>query len=86
MPNGGVPMHMVLYPKDGSEIVIYCHAGDLKIYTRKAWDEIKSQAQPLATLSESEGAAIAWFLRYWLGDGRLAPGYNMRDVNAEFDF
>jgi hypothetical protein len=65
-------MHMILYPKDGSDIVLYCRAGDLKIYSRKARSVGKAQGGPLTTFSESEGAAIAWFLRYWHGDDRLA--------------
>jgi len=86
MPNGGVPINMVLYPKDGSDLVLYCRAGIIQIFTRKDWDEKKAQAEPLATFSESEGAATAWFLRYWLGEDRLKPGYNMRDIDTEFDF
>ena len=87
MPNGGVPIHMVLYPQDGSGFVCYCHGGDLRVYARNAWDESKALAEPVLRLTEAEGAALAWFLRYWLGEHRLRPGYEMRrEVNAEFDF
>lgn len=88
MPNGGVPMHMVLYPTDGAHTVVYCHAGIVQIYDRAEWDANKSKGVPRLTLTEPESAALAWFLRYWLGEARLQPGYNMRrgEINAEFDF
>lgn len=87
MPNGGVPMHMVLYPRDGSPYVLYLHAGILRLYDRSDWDAQKSAAPPLLVLTKSEDAALAWFLKYWLGDAALRPGYEMRnDVTAEFDF
>src|SRR5262249_16123871 len=34
---------------------------------------------PIGILSEAEGAALAWHLRYWLGEARWKPGYSMRD-------
>lgn len=38
-------------------------------------------------LTDDEGAAVGWFLKYWLGEHKLRPGYNMRDrVKAQFDF
>lgn len=87
MPNGGVPMHMILYPKDSSSYVIYCNGGQMSLYDRASWDRKKAKAKPLCTFTREEGAAIAWFLKYWLGDSMLRPGYNMRGaVNAEFDF
>jgi hypothetical protein len=88
MPNGGVPMHMALYPRDGADMVLYCKGGVLLVFDRIQWDTHKSQGAPRATLSKTEGAALAWFLRYWLGDAALRPGYNMRqeEVQAEFDF
>lgn len=87
MPNGGVPMHMVLYSKDGSPYVLYLRGGVLALYDRPTWDADKSRGTPLLALTESEGAAIAWFLKYWLGDAALMPGYKMGDqIAAEFDF
>ena len=86
MPNGGVPKHMVLYPKDGTA-VLYCNGGELRVIDRSAWQAQRSAATPLCTLSVADGAALAWFLRYWIGESRLQPGYNMRgEVQAEFDF
>jgi hypothetical protein len=86
MPNGGVPMQMVLYPSDGT-VVFYCHAGEVRVIQREAWDRAKAAAASLCTLTEAEGAALAWHLRYWLGEARLQPGYEMgREVVAEYDF
>ena len=87
MPNGGVPMHMILYPKDGSPYVIYCKGGEMLVYDRHVWDQEKASGTPLGTFTKVEGAAIAWFLKYWLGEHALRPGYDMHGtVNAEFDF
>jgi hypothetical protein len=88
MPNGGVPMHMILYPREGSDTVLYCEGGVLRIFDRAEWDLRKASGAPRATLSEADGAALAWFLRYWLGESRLRPGYQMAKdaVRAEFDF
>ena len=87
MPNGGVPMHMILYPKDGSPYVIYCKGGEMLLYDRNVWDQEKASGTPLCTFTEVEGAAIAWFLKYWLGEHALRPGYDMHGtVNTEFDF
>ena len=87
MPNGGVPIHMILYPKASPAYVIYARAGILRVYDRSAWREQKSQAAPLLELNDAEGGALAWFLKYWLGEATIRPGYDMQDrINAEFDF
>jgi len=85
MPNG-VPMHLVLYPRAGKEYVCYWLAGELSVYSGEGWKDQKSRGEPLFRLSTAEGAALAWFLRYWLGDHRSRPGYAMRgQIDAEFD-
>jgi hypothetical protein len=79
-------MHMALHPKQG-DVVVYCRGGEMRIYDRGDWELNKSNAAPIATLSASEGAALAWFLKYWLGDAALQPGYNLGGrVDADFDF
>ena len=86
MPNGGVPIHMILHPAAGT-LVLYCEGGVLRIYDRETWARERRKATPLATLSREDGAALGWFLRYWLGEDALRPGYQMRgQVHAEFDF
>jgi len=87
MPNGGVPIHMVLHPSKGEGCVLYCHGGTLHIYDQPEWNARGARGTPQATLSEADCAALAWFLRYWLGDARLKPAYEMPgQVRAEFDF
>jgi len=68
MPNGGVPMHMVLYPSDGSPYVLYLERGVLRVYERATWETEKSSGRPILVLTEAEDAALAWSVRYWLGD------------------
>ena len=87
MPNGGVPMHMILYPKDGSQYVLYCQGGSLRIFAKEEWQRNKVKGVPLLTLTNHEGAAIGWFLKYWLGEHALRPGYDMKQlVQSEYDF
>jgi hypothetical protein len=87
MPNGGVPIHMILYPRDNSPYVLYLKGGAMSLYHRDAWDREGINGKPLTTFTADEGAAVAWFLKYWLGDDALQPGYGMRDrVKAEFNF
>lgn len=86
MPNGGVPIHMVLYPRSG-DVVFYCVAGELRVYQREEWARDRATAQPICVLSTSEAGALAWQLKYWLGDGALQPGYRMSGrLEAEYDF
>lgn len=86
MPNGGVPRYMILHPNDGSPYVFYLERGLLKLFERSAWERDQAKAPALIQLDVAEGASIAWFLRYWLGEGALRPGYQMPGVKASFDY
>ena len=87
MPNGGVPLHMVLHPKDMTPFVVYCRGGELSVVAQDKWDRAGAAAKPLFRLNKDEGAALAWFLSYWIGNAALKPGYQMRDlIEAEFEF
>lgn len=86
MPNGGIPMHMVLHPRDG-DVVIHCQGGEMRIISKDEWGRDGVKAATICTLSNPEGAALAWHLRYWLGEAALKPGYRMgSEVQAEYDF
>ena len=81
MPNGGVPIHMALYPKDGYRFVFYFKGGQV------FWECEGVNGKALCTLTLDEGGAVAWVLKYRLGDEALRPGYTMRDrVKADFEF
>jgi len=42
---------------------------------------------PLCAFTVVKGAAITGFLKYWLGEHTLRPGYDRHGtVNAELDF
>ena len=86
MPNGGVPLHMILFPSNNSNYVILCHGGTLSVFTRQEWDLNKAQGKSLITLTEAEGSAIAGFLKYWLGDHRLSPCHPEKGVTALYDW
>ena len=85
MPNGGVPINMVLRPKHG-EVVIYCHAGDLRVFAREAWEKEGSDARPIFSLTRAEAGALAWQLEHWLDGTHFRPGYNMPDGSIDADY
>lgn len=87
MPNGGIPVHMALYPKDGSQFVIYCKGAQFQLHSRAIWDQEGVNGAPLCTLTSDEAAALTWFLKHFLGEAKLQPGWHMRGaVKADFDF
>jgi hypothetical protein len=85
MPNGGVPMHMVLYPKGAPDLVLYVNAGEIHLIRRRDWDRSKAKATPLGTLNRVEAGALGWFLQYWTPE-TFAPGYDTSEIKADFDY
>ena len=87
MPNGGIPIHMAVYPKDGSPFVVYSRGGQLTIYSREVWDKDGIEGKPLCTLTPDEAGALTWFLKYFLPENKVQPGWHMRGtVRADFEF
>ena len=87
MPNGGIPLHMTLFPKDGSPFVIYCRGADFKLYARDVWDREGAAGTPLCAFTTEEAAAVTWFLNYFIGEAKVQPGWHMGPkINAKFDF
>ena len=84
MPNGGVPIHMVLRPKQGGH-VIYCHGAVLKVFSNKEWDKSKSEGKPILVLAKQEAQTIERFLRYWLTDQGEGPIYRQEGIEVEYD-
>ena len=85
MPNGGVPRHMILTPRDG-EIVIHCEGTVLHIIRQEDWAREKATAQPITSLSPDETLALVGFLQYWQGDRPTSPCNPEPGVKAEFDY
>ena len=84
MPNGGVPLHKALFPQEG-ELVAYCRASQLSIFTTTEWEGNKVNGKPLAVLSAGESAARVGFLVHWLGDRELPPCRPEKGVEVVFD-
>jgi hypothetical protein len=63
MPNGGVPLNLLIEPPDG-RVVIHVHCGQLKLYGLDDWRRSGTSARRLATLDEHETRALAGFLGY----------------------
>ena len=66
MPNGGVPLHMVLEPKHSSEWVVYCRAATINVYAKDEWHARGSAGTPVLSVDEKEARALVGFLGYWL--------------------
>ncbi len=86
MPNGGVPIHMVLRPKRGN-VVIYCHGGQMSVFARADWEALGSKAEPILALTAHEAGALAWQLEHWLESDAVRPGHSMRAglIDADYD-
>jgi len=82
MPNGGVPIHMVLTPSQDAKVILRCEGSELRIISKDDWDAQRDGATPLAVLTPEQGIVLERFLRYWLGDDGDGPLYR----NADFDF
>ena len=81
MPNGGVPIHMVI---ESGAIVIYCHAAQVQVFSADAWHQNGSEGIPLATLDPEDSGVLAWFIREWAGEELLQPSY--RREGFAFDY
>ncbi len=84
MPNGGVPMHMMLYPKS-APYVFYCKGGVLKVIARARWQELLSDAPPIVELDREESALLMRFMHYWLKGDEDRGLYAGPGVRVEFD-
>ena len=64
------------------------HRGsELRVITIEEWNHRNATAVPITALTPNESAAVAWHLRYWLGESQLRPGYEMTaDIDVEYDF
>lgn len=83
MPNGGIPMQMVLRPKQ-SDVVVHCRAGLVQVFHRTDWDRDRAKAEPIFAMDASEAAALAGFVRYWVG--ARPPIDRSRNVDSEYDW
>lgn len=86
MPNGGVPLHMAITPRDGGPYVVYCNAAAVSFIAREDWEERKSAAAPVFTLSRAEVEILERFIRYWLRDTGEGPIYRSREADVIYDF
>ena len=88
MPNGGIPIHMVLKPRSSKDTVVYCHGAEVKVFAAENWENSHASADPVLTLNRDEALVLERFLKYWLegevaGEGVL---YRREGVDVEFDF
>lgn len=76
MPNGGVPLHMLMRPKKGQDVVVYCKGAELCVIAKEEWGKSKHKAKPLLALTHEEALVLERFFRYWLQDKEEGPIYN----------
>jgi hypothetical protein len=81
VPNGGIPIHMIMRPR-GSNMVVYCYAGEIAIYTSEEWEANARKGEPVMKLNREESAALSGFLRYWLGE--QGPIHRRGDFDIEY--
>lgn len=86
MPNGGVPLHMVIRPRGSGVSVLYCQGADVRVVARADWERLGVQAGPVLVLGRAEAQVLERFLRYWLQDHDEGPIYRHPDVDVEYDF
>ncbi len=86
MPNGGVPMHMVLTPQESDAYVVYCRGAELRVIAKSDWDKSGAASDPSLALTEVEVQVLERFLRYWLHDKGEGPIYRQPEVNVVYDF
>lgn len=86
MPNGGVPLNMLLQPKASDTHVVYSYGCELRVIRKEEWERAGRWGQPDLILDHRETQVLERFLRYWLHDSGDGPLYREEDVNADFDF
>jgi hypothetical protein len=85
MPNGGVPIHMLMRPKQG-DVVIHCHGGVVRFYSHAEWER-GGDREPMSELDEAEARMLMGFLRYWIGDGkRDSLNLHLPGVDVTWDY
>ncbi|MFM7132711.1 MAG: hypothetical protein ACKO0W_00165 [Planctomycetota bacterium] len=87
MPNGGVPITMILRPRRGGVVVIG-HSGVVSVYARAEWEAAGSRATPIFRLTEAEGRVLASHIEHWVGGASNGSegGDGARDrVDVEYD-
>ena len=98
MPNGGVPISLILKPKE-SNVVVHCESNkEINIYDRSEWEKkITSLAHggkpqdvmnPIAKLTKNEAWSIAAFLNGWYSylDGSTPIISEIQSKDIEFHF
>jgi hypothetical protein len=75
MPNGGVPMHMMIRPASSSSHAVNCRGAELMVSTEADLTTGKDNVSPLLRLSREEALVLERSLRYWLDDHDDGPIY-----------
>ena len=86
MPNGGVPLHMILRPSLGEGYVLYARGSALHIIAGDDWQELRAEAEPLLSLTPAEVRVLAAFVQFWSGDEAARPIYSLPDVRVHYDW
>jgi hypothetical protein len=73
MPNGGVPIHLVMDLDEGSGAVLHCKGDDVRIFERAYWELIHADGTPIVSLSRGEPLVLARFPNYWIDDPESRP-------------
>jgi hypothetical protein len=88
MPNGGVPLHMVMNLKEAPGAVLHCKGAEIRLYERGDWEANHAEGTAIASLSQNEALVLARFVAYWLNPSaaRAPILYKHADVDVQFDY
>jgi len=84
MPNGGVPINMILSAGDG-QYILHCYAAQIRVFSRSEWEKEKG-CTPMFVLKKNESLVLERFLRYWLQDTEDGPIYRPDHVKVDYEF
>jgi hypothetical protein len=86
MPNGSVPLHMVIRPKGSDTSVLYCQGANVRVVPKDEWEKHSVQAASSLILNAAGARVLERFLRYWLQDHGDGPIYRPPGVDVDYDF
>jgi hypothetical protein len=86
MPNGGIPLHMILKPSLGEGYVFYARGSTLHLISADAWAKHGPEAVPLLSITPDELRVLAAFIQHWSDGTNTGPVYSAPGVNVEFDW
>jgi hypothetical protein len=85
MPNGGVPLHLILTPKTNPNHVVHIKGTTLNVYDKEDFESNgHTKAVAILTLNDNETLCICEFLNHWFYKADLSR-CEYKGVNVDYD-